>query len=108
VCPRSFGQRLKYAFGPPLVDTASPSFDARLMIRCAAREEALELVDEKVRAKLITFPRRPKVDCKRGIASISWRGTSLDPAVLDAACELIAALCRSRDANSRDRKLISV
>jgi hypothetical protein len=98
VCRRDWIHRLRYAFGPPAVETGSPTFDARMMLLSDSRDAALELIDGEVRAQLLAFDRRLEIKCEKQEATLVWRAAERDPHVLEAGCRVIAALCRPHTA----------
>jgi hypothetical protein len=43
---------------------------------------------------LLAFPRVLRLDCHGRDATLSWRRAELDPAILDAGCEIVAGVCK--------------
>jgi len=98
VCRRDWVHRLRYSFGPPAVETGSPTFDARMMLLSDSRDTALELISNEVRARLLAFDRRLQIKCEKQEATLVWRAAERDPHVLEAGCRVVAAMCRPRHA----------
>ena len=99
VRPRNWMNRLQYVFGPPAVETGSTSFDERYIVRSKSRVDALEMIDDDVRARMLAMPQALHLYGDAQEIRLSWRRSELDPAELDAACTLIAALSRTRRAS---------
>lgn len=93
VCRRFLGTKLAELFGSPSVDTGDARFDARMALRSASREEALEIVGPLARERILGFPKELWVECKGDDAQVWWYGAETDPRVLESGLDVLTALC---------------
>ena len=95
VSRRSFLTGIGERFGRKSIRTGDPSFDERWVLRSKARDAALRLVDETVRSRMRALDRRACLQVSGREAKVWWTGRETDPSVLDAACDLVAAVARA-------------
>jgi hypothetical protein len=95
ISPRSFFTTIGERFGMETLRTGDAGFDAKMSVRSKAPREALALVDETVRSRLLALDRRASVVVDGKEAKVRWRGAEKDPTVLDAACEVVSAIARA-------------
>lgn len=96
VVARDWARKLRFGFGPSVVQTGHTQFDEKAIVRSRVRAEPMALLDADMRSRIVAFPRKLQIVCADRAATISWRAAERDPAVLGAACEMLAALCRPR------------
>jgi hypothetical protein len=77
--------------------TGNKAFDAAFALLSNEPDLARSLVDRRLAQVVLGFP-RPFVDLRasKNRLLLSWRGMETDPAVLDAAVEVVFTACRRR------------
>jgi hypothetical protein len=95
ITPRTIFTGFGEALGVKSIRTGDPAFDAKLSLRSKDPRGALALVDETVRSRLRALDRRASLVVAGKEAKLRWNGAEKDPAVLDAACEIVSAVARA-------------
>jgi hypothetical protein len=94
VSRRTFFTGIGERFGRRSIPTGDRSFDEKWALRSKAPDAARRLVDETVRARVRALDRRAILQVEGKEARVWWNGRETDPSVLDAACDLVAAVVR--------------
>jgi len=95
VSRRTFFTGIGERLGWRSIPTGDRTFDEKWVLRSKAPDAARRLVDETVRERVRTLNRRASVQVEGKAAKVWWTGREKDPAVLDAACDLVAAVVRA-------------
>lgn len=92
---RTFLTGIGEKLGRRSLRTGDPTFDGKMVVRSKSGDIALRLFDEKVRSRARAIERPVSIQIAGEEAKAWWRGAETDPSVLDAACNLVAALARA-------------
>ena len=92
---RNFFTKLAEKLGRRSLHTGDSAFDTRMTARSKAGEAALGVLDADVRSRASSFPRSARLRVSGREVTVFWIGAERDLAVLEAACNLIAATVRA-------------
>jgi hypothetical protein len=95
VSRRTFWTGVGERLGRKTIPTGDRSFDETWALRSGADAAARRLVDESVRERVRALNRRASLQVEGKEAKVWWTGRERDPATLDAACDLVAAVVRA-------------
>src|SRR5260221_3971764 len=95
VSRRTFCTGIGERLGRRSIPTGERTFDEKLVLRSKAPEAGRSLVDETVRERVRALNRRATLQVEGKEAKVWWTGREKEPAVLDAASELVATVARA-------------